>query len=340
MAMSADGWAGRPQLRKFVLFAVLLVTVSTVRRIEHAKWLLVGIVAVALVSSGLSFVQFADRIREARAAGMDFYTYYTPKRTTGFMSHWMTFSGEVLTAFLVAGAFTLFEKKSRWGTVLGLAATAVLAAALVLNQTRGIWLAAGAGAVYLLAVWRPRWLLALPVLAVLLYLAAPGAVQQRVLSMAKPHGTTDSNQHRIVCWRTGWEMAKANPLFGVGPEQVGPQFLQYVPADLGRPLPEGWYGHVHNVFLQYAAERGFPALALLLWLLGRMAWDWRRALASADAGRRFVLHSALAVWVGVVVSGLFEHNLGNSEVLHVFLAVAAAGYVATMASPETVGAGV
>ncbi len=35
----------------------------------------------------------------------------------------------------------------------------------------------------------------------------------------------------------------------LGPEQAGPQFLQYVPPDVPKPLPKGWYGHLHNVHL-------------------------------------------------------------------------------------------
>ena len=63
-------------------------------------------------------------------------------------------------------------------------------------------------------------------------------------------------------------MIRAHPWFGLGPEEVKLQFNSYVPPDIPRPLPEGWYGHLHNIYLQYAAERGIPTMLLMLWMLG------------------------------------------------------------------------
>ena len=54
-------------------------------------------------------------------------------------------------------------------------------------------------------------------------------------------------------------MIRAHPILGLGPEQVGKVFLAYVPPDILSPLPKGWYGHLHNIYLQFAAERGLPA---------------------------------------------------------------------------------
>ena len=78
--------------------------------------------------------------------------------------------------------------------------------------------------------------------------------------------------------RVGWEMIKAHPLVGVGLERVGPEFEHYVPADVPRPLPTGYYGHLHNIYYHFAAERGLPALAAILWLFGQALWDFARAL--------------------------------------------------------------
>ena len=107
------------------------------------------------------------------------------------------------------------------------------------------------------------------------------------------------------------------------------QFDQWVPQS-ALPLPTGYYGHLHNVYLQYAAERGLPTLLIFLWLIAKILWDFaralRRKLASAEA--RFVLHGAIAVIIAILAEGFAEYNLGDSEVLTMFLAVVAFGYVA------------
>jgi O-antigen ligase len=123
-------------------------------------------------------------------------------------------------------------------------------------------------------------------------------------------------------------MIKAHPLLGVGPEQVGAQFESYVPADVPRPLPHGYYGHLHNIYYHYAAERGVPALLVLLWLVGRAFYDFVRGLRSPVPESRWVLYMSLAVILAVMLAGYEEVNLGDSEVLAMFLAVVSCGYVA------------
>src|SRR5438046_1719436 len=109
--------------------------------------------------------------------------------------------------------------------------------------------------------------------------------------------------------RTGLAMIKAHPWFG-----VGPQFMQYVPKDIPRPLPKGWYGHLHNVYLQYAAERGVPAVLLMMWLLAAVIRDLHSA-ARQHAGNplSWPLYAAVAVTISMLAEGFFEHNLGDSE---------------------------
>jgi O-antigen ligase len=104
-----------------------------------------------------------------------------------------------------------------------------------------------------------------------------------------------------------------------------------VPADIPRPLPPGFYEHLHNVYLQYAADRGVPTMLAMLWMLIQMPIDfWRglRALPPGPSVRRFLLHGAVAVVLAVMVEGFVEYNLGDSEVLAMFLVATACGYLA------------
>jgi putative inorganic carbon (HCO3(-)) transporter len=205
----------------------------------------------------------------------------------------------------------------------------VLGLALILGLTRGIFLAGvPAGLLYLLWNWK-RWSIGLlPVAGLALFLVSPPHVKERVWSVIRPHGMDDSNQRRVTLTRTGLAMVRAHPWLGLGPEQVGPQFLQYVPADIPRPLPKGWYGHLHNVYLQYAAERGIPALLVMLWILAKILVDLHRAasLLRRRSGA-WALYGAVAAEIGVLAEGFFEYNLGDSEVLTMFLVAVTCGYV-------------
>ena len=332
LALSDEPSAGRPQLRKFFVFLMLLLVFSLLREAGHLGRLVVAWGVVAALSAALGIAQFLAKHRQAAELGVDFYEYYVGERTTGLMSHWMTFGGQMMLVLLVLAAYVLLGSPSRRAPALSLACAAVISAAIVLGFTRGIWLATAVGGLYLVWHWR-RWaVLVAPVLAAGLLLVGPAALRERVASALRPRGEIDSNQHRIVSWRTGWRMIRAHPWFGLGPEHVKLQFDRYVPEDVPRPLPTGWYGHLHNIYLHYAAERGVPALLALLWLLGKMLVDFTRAARRAPPDRRFLLRAAAAAVLAILIEGLFELNLGDTEVLTLFLAIVAAGYVAAEAA--------
>jgi len=207
----------------------------------------------------------------------------------------------------------------------------VVGLALILSDTRSIWVASVVAGTYLIAVWKWKASLLLPVLLAAGIAVAPTPVQERIRSIVQPKKQTDSNEHRIICWRTGWAMIKANPIVGVGPEEIKNEkvFFSYLPADIQRPLPDGWYGHLHNIYIHYAAERGIPAVLFLLWAFGWAFRDFQRAwrgLAEKRSDRAFLLQGAIACLLGTMVSGVFEHNLGDTEVLTMFLVILCIGY--------------
>ncbi len=330
LAVSGHFREGLPQIKKFIWFAMLAVVYYGLRQLRDIRWTVLAWTAAALASSLWGFVQFAHKYRAARAAHRDFYTAYVADRITGFMGHWMTFSGQMMMALMLAGALLLFSRERKWKIPVAAAAVPI-AAGLFLAETRSMWGGAVAGAVYLIWFSGRRWMiLAIPVIAALLYLTNPFGVRERIISIEHPHGDLDSNEHRAVLRVIGAEMIRAHPLFGVGAEQVGKQYQRYIPSSVPRPLPTGYYGHLHNIYFHYAAERGLPALAALLWFLIGSLLEFARALhrAPAAADSRWVLHGAIAVIIAVMVGGYFEVNLGDSEVLAMFLAAVACGYSA------------
>lgn len=331
LLFSGEPGAGLPQIRKFYVFLELLVVTSALRNKVMIRRLFLSWAGVGALIAIRGLVQFAARVQEARDLGRSFYDYYAPgERMTGFMSHWMTFSGQEMFAFLMLVAFLLFAPsalKHGWAWLLCLG---LMSLALLLGFTRSIWLATGAALIYLAWSYR-RWLTALvPVAGVLVFLLSPSAVRERFISLLKPKQGVDSNEFRIVTWRTGLRMIERHPLLGLGPEGVKLHFNEYVPPDVPRPLPEGWYGHLHNIYLHYAAERGIPTMLALMWLLFRILFDFYRGLQASPPGRspqRFLLHGAIAIVLATMVAGLSELNLGDSEVLTMFLVVVACGYL-------------
>ncbi|HLH01788.1 MAG TPA: O-antigen ligase family protein [Bryobacteraceae bacterium] len=321
--LDPDPWLGRAQIKKFFVFLFIPLIYSVFReQLERLFYLVAVWAAGAAVSSGIAVFQYLRHAHES-------YIAYVGQRITGFESHWMTFGALELSVLLILVAHWCFA--SRRLPVWAYLSAVLLAAAILLGGTRSIWLAAIPSLLYLVWVWRPKMIFAVPLLAAIAFLAAPHNVKTRVLSTVHPNENIDSNRFRQVTFRTGLEMIKAHPWFGVGPEEIRRNFDAYVPSDVKRPLPSGFYGHLHNIYVQYAAERGIPGLLCVLWFIGLAAYDFTRALfriGQARSQQLFILHAALAVIIAILIEGAFEYNLGDSEVLMMFVTILALGYAA------------
>ncbi len=318
---------GLPQIRKFFVFATALVVATCFRTGKQVALLVWSWAGVALLSSVTAFFQLWQRYQQARVEGGNYYEYFLDARLHGFASHWMTFGGElmIIAELLLALALFGLQKSQR---MAALACLAPVLACLILGLTRAVFLiGVPAGSIYLLFAWKRWTVIAVPTVLFCAALLMPFQVKERMISVVHPHGNDDSNARRVIFLRTGLRMIAAHPLLGLGPEQVGRQFLQYVPQDIARPLPKGWYGHLHNVYLQYAAERGLPALAFMLWILARTLRDLHsEARARMRRKHAWILRGCVAAIIAVIAEGFFEHNLGDSEVLTMFLVVVACGY--------------
>lgn len=328
LAFSPDPVAGIPQIRKMYVLLGLVAVCSTFRGLRDSRRLVGAWCVLGGASAVLGIGQFVWKWWTARSAGEDFYAAYVASRITGFMSHWMTFSGQMMIVFLLGAALLLWGGLPRRRRILLGLLLVLVALAILLAMTRGIWIATACASVYLLWVWK-RWAVALvPVVAVIAFATGPESLRTRLQSLVKPRGEMDSNMHRVVTWRTGARMIQAHPWLGLGPEMVGRQFNAYVPPDVSFPLPEGFYGHLHNIYLQYAAERGIPTLLALLLMFVLMLRNWAADLQAIPGappngppgGARWLIHGGIAVVIGVLITGLFEHNLGDSEILMMTLA--------------------
>ena len=320
IAASGHARGGLPQVKKFYVYLMLLVVYSAFRRLEEVRILVLCWAAGAALSSLKGFGQFVHKYLTIPA--QDFRGAYESARITGFVDHWMTLSALLMITLMMTGAMLFFSHKRKMFQIL-VGAAVIISAALALAYTKSMWAGAAAGATWLL--WsKNKWLaVPLPVLAGIVLLFNPYHVLNR------------DQTHRAVLRRVGWEMIKAHPLVGVGPEQVGPQFMDYLPADIPRPIPTEWYyQHLHNIYFHFAAERGLPALGALLWFFGQSLLDFFRTLRRLpqDSEARWILHGAIAVIIAMLVSGWGEVNVGHSLVLEMFLAVIACGYVVVRAT--------
>src|SRR5690606_22811442 len=142
LAFSPEPAMAFPQIKKFYVFLMLPVTMAALFGAGDFLRVAIGWIVLASASALLAMGQFLSKYLAAKQAGVDFYSAYVADRITGFMSHWMTFSGQEMLAALLLAALLLFGPiRSRRITLLGSTALALLMAGIVLGNTRGVWIA-------------------------------------------------------------------------------------------------------------------------------------------------------------------------------------------------------
>lgn len=238
-------------------------------------------------------------------------------RIRGPLSHYMTYSGWLLLAVLILVAELLLAPRGRWWWLAPASTLGVVA--ILLSLTRNAWVGLAVGGLVLAVVWRRRILWLYPVAALALWLVFPSTVLERAVS------TFDLRQHanydRLCMTVSGVQMARDRPWTGVGPGMVDAVYPLYRRDD----APRWQVPHLHSNPIQIAAERGVPALAAYLWLLGAFfSAAWRRSSRNTGFPRRSAAAALVAV-AGISVAGLFEYNFWDAEIQYFTLAVMGVG---------------
>lgn len=228
-------------------------------------------------------------------------------------------------AFLATAAAAMALRRGSWpgratGALLCALAVPLSAWALLISRTRNAWLGAICGLALVALLRAPRALLGLSGgIAVVLMLRPPQVIERLTLTDA-------SSRDRFYMWQAGFDMIRDKPVFGQGPGMVQVLYPRYRWPEA--PNPE--VPHLHDNFIQIAAERGLPCLLFWLWLMFLLFRDaWRAARNTTLPDGRLCGGAALAVLGAVSVAGAFEYNFGDSEVLMFTLLVSVLPYAAS-----------
>ncbi|MEE2822589.1 MAG: O-antigen ligase family protein [Acidobacteriota bacterium] len=257
-------------------------------------------------------------------------------RIQGFMGHWMTFSGQLMLCSVALTGYLLYRlnpnsdedqeslSKSESHKFFSGAGSfciwilllTIMIFTLVLTQTRSSWLGTLCGFFILLWVYRKKWIVPGIVLVVVIFFASPETYKQRLYSSFDPNDTT--TQIRLELLKTGRNIVADHPWIGLGPRTVPKFYRDYNETD---DFPEWIYQHLHNNFVQIAAEMGLITVILWMALWIRLVWDFI-SFARQSHYDGFAVGTAvgsIAVLVAFLAAGFLEYNFGDSEILILLL---------------------
>ncbi len=287
--------------------AVLLLVPLSAALIDGTWWrrLVAAICVATTVLSVWGIVQYLQ-------GANDLY-----HRIQGPLAHYMLFAGCVLLGTTLAiGELLLNPERRIW---LLLPPALLGTAALLLSYTRNAWVGLAAALLLLAAVGRRRLLLLYPVLAIALWLVLPKSVLDRVVSIFDLR--QEANYDRVCMAISGVQMIRDYPITGVGLDMVHRLYPLYRRDD----APRWSVPHLHNNIVQIAAERGLPALAAYLWLLGAFFTVTWRGLPRLTGPPRAAVAASLVSVLAISIAGLFEYNFWFANVQYTMLVIMGAG---------------
>jgi len=134
--------------------------------------------------------------------------------------------------------------------------------------------------------------------------------RNRILSMIDPYHET--NLERINQWKTGWNIFKDNPVFGVGDIDLKDVYAHYKEYYLKEN-----FGHLHNNYVHFLVILGGFGIIIVFYLLIKIFLTHLKIYNSVKQipfASSYTL-GALASFAGFLVSGLAEWNFGDQEII-------------------------
>ncbi len=292
-------------LKKLIQFVIFFWVANSVQE-EKQRSLLVVLVIVSGAAAALSgLTQLL----------LD-YSYALNAGIKGTLSKESTYSGVLMLAGSMAVARCLFHKpKAYW--IIG--SIGLIAFAMLYGFARQAWLGFFIGTVLLVFVWNKKYLLVLPLILLSLLLFSPDGVKKRILTLKNVNDL--SLQHRVIVWKSGWEIFKDYPLTGCGYKCVD---SIYRPSELPED-PNPWrnllryYVGMHSNIFQLLVDTGIVGFGawIFIWITYFIEIFKRfRGLAEKthrEYSKSLLMGSAAAV-LAYLVGGFFETTLYDSEV--------------------------
>ena len=290
--------------KELFIFLIIQIYILTVTSWKKLNISLVVLMITSLLSSLMGFFFVIQK-------GITIHN-----RPTGFTSHWMTYAGFLMMVFIFFFIFIIYEKKKniRLTIIFNLF---VILAAILFSQTRSAWMGIVISLTLFIVFFKPKVLFyILPACLLLVYLL-PEPVKQRMVSIVDLNDQT--NRDRIHMVYTGVEIFKRYPLTGVGANNIETVYEKYQHPEATHTNP-----HLHNNFLQILAERGVFTMIGLTIAFVSILCGLIKKVKHARGSDKTIAVGALFVFIGFLVSGMFEYNFGDTElkfILFYFLSI-------------------
>jgi O-antigen ligase len=301
---------GMPKLPKLVWFLFIPVASFFIDSPPRLRQTLIAYVLGMVVLSVQVCVRNPMRAMASVASG-EYGTF-----AEALIGHGSITNGERLMIGVIAGvglAWIAFrERRLFWAWLVPLT---LIGAAFVVNFKRGSWLVGALCAGVFLAAHAGRRVVAAGAGVVLLLLLLP-PVQMRMGELRREFDSGGGG--RLTMWtKVAPALIRAHP-FGIGYRVLTNDMMRRI-----APEVEPRRDHVHSNVLQVTIEAGWVGLAIYLaWMATALCNAFRGVACAAvlpGAGDRAGPWVVLLMLSALILNGIVEYNMGDSEIVLLYV---------------------
>lgn len=293
-----------------ILFA--LVVISACSRIEDVRFVIGSFVAVAAIVGIFSVLTAGDlkaTLGGTGATGRSQGPFAQPNELGAFCA---------MAAAVAAGM--VFGGRTRRGRLASLATLGILFVGLLLSLSRGAWLGFGMAIVYLIvALPQARRAIAafgIPMIVAGAFLGAfaPENPQLQVVgARVRAFNVLSPYDGRAAIWAEARREILEDPLTGQGPGS-----FPVASARSGSQSATVRAVHAHNLVLNWGAEVGLPAVAIIIGFAVTLGYQARRAakemVRRGSPEDRALIAGLQAALIAMLGQGLVDYPLRHAVI--------------------------
>ncbi len=305
----SESFVDSKELFIFLLFPLFFLILNTEKRIKTSL-LVIFISGIIHAFSG---------IYQAIIWGVT-----QANRIKGFTSHWMTFAGLMMFVFiffLIRGFYA--NKKNR---IIYFAFLIPIFIAILFSLTRSVWVGVFFGVGLFIIYFNYKVLYILIPVLIISALFLPQSIKNRLTSITDLKNAT--NIDRIYMAKTGFEIFKKYPFFGVGANNIDQVYGTYKPKGAQHNK------HLHNNFIQTLAERGIFTLLALLSAFISIIFNLVKKIKNGTDFQKKLAIGVLFTFFGFLMAGMFEYNFGHSQIKFILFFFLSLPFIETLQSKE------
>jgi O-antigen ligase len=302
-------------LKRFLLFLIFYCLIIKIKEKDTLNKILIAVLSVFTLISIyeiiLYAVNFSEQTENMNIANMRLYAF----------SYFITTGEMKMLLFITLFPLVFVKEKIFIPKKYLIISLSILFVAMYLTQSRNVFLAVFVCLIIYGILLDRKFLVYFTIFITVLLLAIPTQFRQRITSIVDP--THPSNESRLIMWSVGWEMFKDHPLTGVGDNEITQVYKMY-------KIPEyhGEGSHLHSNYFMVLATKGIFGMLLYIALFFTLFLKhFKYFKNTVHKETKYLIFGCILAMISFHISGIFEWNYGDWEVLTLFLFIVSIPFI-------------